>query len=526
MHLAWAGETERAARDAVQLVASARHALAYSRAADVCEVVLALELTGTTRAALQRAYADALSGSGLAARAAAAYRDAASLVDGADRLDLERRAAENYLRCGLVEEGMALFERVADQLGYRASMSPNATLAALVVERARLRLRGTSPRRNKPIDPALAARSDACYSLSTGLAMVDAISGALFQTRSTRFALDAGDPARAARALAIEACFVAAWGSRTRPRASKIIEAASALAKEVGDPVVDALVSNAWGICELQWGDFQAAVARCDGAIAIIRENCAGVVWEERTGEVFAMWALAWLGNWGEVGRRSDALTRAGAATGERYATMHAAIGPAICGLLASDEPELARMRIAEVMRDWPRDHLDLPQVRELVALATVGIYEGRGADVLRLLRQHWPALERSRMLGLEPVLGTLGDLRVRAAVQAGDWDDALTWGHRIERIPWGVGVSALVQAAEAASHGHVDTAVAHLERAEQICDATGLHHYAAAARDRRGRIIGGDAGRTAIVSAATLARTCEYARPERVFAALAPWPS
>ena len=526
LHLAWAGETERAARDAVELVASARHALAYSRAADVCEVVLSLELARTTRAAVQRAYADALSGSGLATRAAAAYRDASALVDGAERLDLERLAAENYLRCGLVEEGMALFERVAGQLGYRATMSPNATLAALVIERGRLRLRGTSPRRNKPIDPVLAARSDACYSLSTGLAMVDAISGALFQTRSTRFALDAGDPARAARALAIEACFVAAWGARTRPRAIKIIEAASTLAKEVGDPVVEALVGNAWGICELQWGQFHAAVTRCDSAIAIIRDKCAGVVWEERTGEVFAMWALAWLGNWGEVTRRCDALTRAGAATGERYATMHAAIGPAVCGLLASDQPELARTRIADVMRDWPRDHLDLPQVRELVALATVGIYEGHGADVLRVLKQHWPALERSRMLGLEPVLGTLGDLRVRAAVQAGEWDDARTWGHRIERIGWGGGVSALAQAAEAASHGHLDAAVTNLEHAETVCDATGLHHYAAAARDRRGRIIGGDTGRSAIASADAVARNFEYARPERVFAALVPWVS
>ncbi len=524
LHRAWAGDTDRAVRDALAMVASARHALAHSRAADVCEVLLGLTLAGPARAALQRAYADALAGSGLAMRAAVAYRDAASAATGDDRLDLERRAAENFLRCAALDEGMSLLGRVAAALGYPATQAPGRTIAALLVERARLRLRGTRPRRG-PIDPALAARSDACYSLSTGLAMIDAISGALFQTRSTRFALDAGDPARAARALATEACFVSAWGPKARARSTGILAVATALADDVADPIVAAMVLTGRGICALQWGDFPDAIRHCDAALATFRTHGAGVIWEERTGEVFAIWALAWRGDWGEVALRGDALARAGAATGDRYATMHAAVGPAVCGWLADDDPDAALARVDEVMHGWQRATLDLPLVRELVARATVGLYQGRGREVLALLDAQWPALKRSRMLGLEPLLGTLGELRMRAALLAGALDEARAWTRRLDGIHWTRGIAALGRAALAAHRGDQATALAELERAERDADTAATHLYAAAARDRRGRLLGGDAGARLIADAEASARARGIQQPARVFAALAPWP-
>ena len=525
LHWAWAGDAERAAHEAIALVAVAKHALAYARAADVCETVMKLELSSVTRAALARATADALAGSGLASRAAIAYRDAAAGTDGDTRLDLERRAAENFLRTGNQAEGMALANRVAEQLGYKPNRAPATTIANLLLERARLRLRGTDPRTGE-IDKTLAAKSDACYSLSTGLAMVDAISGALFQTRSTRFALDCGDPARAARALSVEACFVAAWGSSTRKRAGRIAEAAEKLAAQVGDPILVAMVRTARGICELQWGDFAPAIANCDAAIASFREHGFGVVWEEHTADVFAMWGLAWRGDWGEVARRCDRLARAGAATGDRYASLHAAVGVAVCGLLAADNPTLARARISEVMAKWPRESYDLIQVRELVGLASVALYEGNGKEALHLMRSQWRALEKSHMLGLEPLFGTVADLRVRAALVAGELAEAKAWSKKLEAIPWGTGVAAATRAAIAAAKRDHDTALAELRSAEQHCTRSGLDLHAAAIADRIGSLVGGDEGKAARDQAAAFARAKELRNAERAFQSLVPWPN
>jgi eukaryotic-like serine/threonine-protein kinase len=177
-------------------------------------------------------------------------------------------------------------------------------------------------------------------------------------------------------------------------------------------------------------------------------------------------------------------------------------------------------------MRGWPRDNLDLPQVRELVALATIGLYEGRGEEVRRQLAARWPALEKSRMLGLEPVLATLAELRVRACVQAGAWDEARTWARPLAKIPFGRGLAALTRAALAAQRGQTEAAVAELRLAERECTGSGLDLHAAAARTRLGQLIGGDAGREALRSAAATAAICEVKRPERAFESLAPWPS
>jgi len=376
------------------------------------------------------------------------------------------------------------------------------------------------------IDADQVAKSDACYSLSTGFAMVDAISGALYQTRSTRFALDSGDPGRAARALAIEACFVSAWGSKTRPRAGRIIDAAEKLAEDVGDPMMKGLARVGRGICELQWGDFNAAIANCDQGIALFGGHGTGGGWEEGTGGVFAIWALAWRGDWGEVARRCDALARAGVATGDKYATMHAAIAVAVCGPLASDQPELAKKRVADVMAGWPRGAYDLPQVRELIGLATIATYEGDGTGALRLLRSQWREIEKSRMLGLEPVLVTLADLRARAALLARDRPEATTWSKKLESVPWATGLAALFRAAVASMSGTTEQVLADLATAERDCTACGLDLHAAAAMDRRGRLLGGDEGAALVARAAEMAKKKEIRRPERAFAAVAPWPA
>jgi hypothetical protein len=376
------------------------------------------------------------------------------------------------------------------------------------------------------IDKTLGAKSDACYSLSTGLAMVDTITGAVFQTRSTRLALDSGDPARAARALSIEACFVAAWGSSTRERAGRIIDAAEAIATRVGDPVVGAFTHSARGICELQWGDFSAAIESCDKAIAAFREHGSGVVWEERTADVFGIWGLAWRGDWGEVARRCDALARAGEATGDRYAIMHAAIGVAVCGPLALDRPELARERIAKVMAGWPRETYDLIQVRELVGLATVDLYEGHGAKALGRIHDQWGKLEKSRMLGLEPLFGTLADLRVRAALLAGEWAEAKTWAKKLSAVPWGVGVSAAMRAALAHRAGDRATTLRELDLAESEARDHGIELHAAAIAERRSRVLDGNDAVLARDRAFAITKAKEIRNPERTFRALIPWPS
>lgn len=94
------------------------------------------------------------------------------------------------------------------------------------------------------------------------------------------------------------------------------------------------------------------------------------------------------------------------------------------------------------------------------------------------------------------------------------------------ERVPWATGIAALFRAALAAPGGATDGVIAELVVAERDCSACGLDLHAAAAIDRRGRLLGGDEGTALVARAAEVARKKEIRRPKRAFAAVAPWPA
>src|SRR6185503_16789245 len=91
----------------------------------------------------------------------------------------------------------------------RLPTGPRRALASLLFRRAQLRWRGLDfvERTADRVSAGDLLRIDTCWSVVTGLAMVDNIRAADFQTRHLRPALDAGEPFRIARALAIEAGF-------------------------------------------------------------------------------------------------------------------------------------------------------------------------------------------------------------------------------------------------------------------------------------------------------------------------------
>src|SRR5262249_4550753 len=128
---------------------------------------------------------DALANAGRGAEAAAAYLAATVDANAAEALDLRRRAAEQYLRSGHVDEGLAALRDVLAAVGMKLSETPNHALASLLFRRAQSRLRGLrfSERDSSQVAPQDLTQIDICWSAALGLSMVDTIRGADFQTR-------------------------------------------------------------------------------------------------------------------------------------------------------------------------------------------------------------------------------------------------------------------------------------------------------------------------------------------------------
>ena len=519
-HWLAAGDGERAASAAIAAVKAARDRIGFARAVALCDSArtLAAPIHG---AELARRRADALAGAGAGERAAEAYAEAADAATGADALDLERLAAENFLRSGRVDDGLARAQRVASALGFELSTGAARAIGRVAMERMRNRWRGVELARTSSASEGQAA--DACYSLSTGLSMIDSVRAAWFTSRGVRHALASGDPARGARALGLEACLLASRGTRGSRRARDLLAQARALATRSGDRSVLALGEHAAGVVDLLLGDYRSARAHTDQAVALFKDGVAGVAFERHTAQFFGAVASFWLGEWSDAARRLRSLVRTADATGDRFARVCATTGVVVMADLVRGVPaDYVRARIAQAAALWPREQAPSAFMRELSALAITDLFDGQPGAACERLEAAWPFLLRRRGFEVEQMKGTLLHLRALARVQLDRHDDALADARALREVAWMVGPAALVEACVAHACGR-DAGPA-LDEAVAAAGAVGLAAIVCAARDRRARSWGGDAGAAEQLAARDVAARLGLGQPDLAFDLLAPW--
>src|SRR5207302_628890 len=123
------------------------------------------------------------------------------------------RAAGHFAAAARRAAEALAFDRAAQQ--YRDALAlgnwSEAQRRALLVQAAALFLRGRRfrPRSAEEIAPRDLARVDLCWSISSGLGLMDPVQGAHFQARSLLQALRAGEPSRISRGIAGEAAYAA-----------------------------------------------------------------------------------------------------------------------------------------------------------------------------------------------------------------------------------------------------------------------------------------------------------------------------
>src|SRR5262249_60593162 len=84
--------------------------------------------------------------------------------------------------------------------------------------------------------PGRLGRLAPCWWVTVGLMFVHPLPALMFQARHMRLALKVGEPYRVARALALEAGFRAAAGTKEARRAEALLGQARALSEEIGHP--------------------------------------------------------------------------------------------------------------------------------------------------------------------------------------------------------------------------------------------------------------------------------------------------
>ncbi len=480
-HWAEAGQTERAAIFALQAAEKANRALAFDRAAGFFRQGLDLRPT-QQQPAVWVQLAEALVNAGRGAEAAEAYLRAASMPQ-TDALDLQRRAAEQYLRSGHIDRGIQLMSDVLTAVDLSPPRTPQSALIDLLWHRARLRLRGLKFTLQPSVDPANAQKLDATWSASNGFSMVDPIRGANFQTQNLLLALKVGAPERLANALAMEAAFIACDGHSQRERAISLVKQAEGLTKQVSSEGLATLVR---GVIAFQNGEWAEARRWLLLAGTILRERCTGMTWERDSCDFFTLATLFYLGEFKELQTAVPRLLLDADSRGDLYAGSNVRLSTINSVWLSTDQPDVARSHASLAIGRWSNRGYLAHSYYFFVAEVNRLLYEGKSAEAWAVVQQNWAPLKRSLLLRVQVVRVEANSIRARAAFAAGALREGKASVCVLEKepLPYAAALAGLLRASSALLErkpkGEI---IEQLTDARQKLNAAGMKAYAAAAQ-------------------------------------------
>lgn len=535
VHFQAAGELERASKCFASAASWAAEALAFEHAARLYRLALELHPPSPEQElVLREGLADALANAGFGVEAAQAYKLAAEKSSGKESLELQRRAALQLVMSGQIDKGREAYRPLLEAAGLRLSTSTPTVLLSYLFLRIWLYLRGTSfqERRVEDIDTNLLSKTDTCWSVATGLAVVDNIRGAEFQTRGLLLALRTGDPSRVARSLLWESAHDNAASGWLRRQAALLFHKGSELAKKLGEPYLLTLDTFVTGANAYLRGEFKTGLRFLDEAQKQFKSECIGMAWEVATADIFALWCLHWMGQTKELGRRFAVSVQDARKRGDLYLGTN--IGTWIMALvrLAADEPGRARSELRHTMSQWSQDGYHVQHQNELLAQLQIALYCGKARYAFRYYRLMEPRFRRSllgRVQLLRVTMNMMGAFTALAyALQSENpaplLRQAARHGRRLcrERISYTEALGHYVNAAVAFQRGHQTKSRELLEKALAGFEAVDMGLNAAATRRRLGQLLGGAEGQLLIDQADQWMAAQEIRNPQRMTAAWA----
>jgi hypothetical protein len=542
-HFQGAGEQAKAAQLALAAGDRASSALAFDRAARLYRTALELDSDRSIQTPhLREKLGDALTNAGRGGEAAEAYLGAVAGVTGVDKLELQRRAAAQFMLSGRIDEGLDVARGVLEAVGVSLAKSMHRSILRFVVWRVRIRLRGLSfhERDVAQISAEECIRIDTCFSVMQGLAMVDTFWAQEFHARNLVYSLEAGDIYRIARALVSEAGVHAILGGRNRRRGQEVLELAKMSAERSANPHAVGLAALQSGVFAFLRGEWAECRRRMDHAEATLRGQCTGVAWEIATAQMMATMSLVFMGELKLLKERLPSLLQEAEGRGDRYKGNDFRGRVAHLLPLIDDQPERAYAQVKMFLTHSPGRAYHLHHWWALLARLETDFYCGRGRAAWAEVSRQWGPFRRtlatrvqflnilSRHHRASAALVFAEDCNLRNRERRRLIRTAEREAARIEReqMPWGLGLAALLRAGVAARRGNTGEAARLLTAAETILESTDMPLYAAAARRRRGELIAGDEGdegRALIADSDFFMLKQEIRNPGRMAAMLAP---
>ena len=535
-HFAGAGDRVRAGEYAAEAAKAASAALAFERAVRLYHLAIQSCEPGEKRyRELSIDLGDALAAAGRGAEAAHVYLAAAEGAGSAASLELRRQAAEQLLRGGHRDEGLQVLATVLEEVDMQLPKTTRQVVVSLLAKRLRIKMRGYSFTETDAtaIPPKTLMKIDVAWTAVIGLGLIDALRAAEFQSRHLLLALSSGEPMRVTRALAAEATYAAAGGTKTARRTQKLVEEIQLLSKRSGDPYPMAMAAVVAGVAAYLQGSFREAADVMERGELILREQCTGVAWDIASAQMFSLATLGYVGELKALSQRVPALVIEAEERGDLYAATILRTGMRNIAWLALGDAEEARRQVEEAKRRWSKQGFLVAHYFMLLAETNIDLYLGESAAAYERIDERWPAFEQSMLLRVQFLRIEAYNMRARAglaeALHARDPKRLLAQVEKDartiekENAAWADPLALLLRAGVAMARSDVDAAVDLLTSAAVDFDAVDMKLYANVARRWLGELIGGDEGRLRIEAADAWMRGQGVREPSRIAAMIAP---
>lgn len=510
-HYLGAENHEKARAFALPAAEAAESGLAFLRAARLYRVALEIGVDRSP-AELLTAVGDALVNAGRSSDAADAYLEAARVAADPEAVELERRAAEHYLKSGRDRDGLSVLRTVLTRVGLGYPGSTAAAVTSLLYHRARLRLRGigfvhTPVERCNPRD---LKRVDVAFSATAGLAMVDVVRGADFGAQHLQLALDVGEPIRICRALAFEAGNAAAVGAGSRDRIERLVRTAEGLALRSQDPHGSALAKIAAGLVRVFSGEWRVAQRTLDDAEVLLRERCRAVTWELTNTQAWSCNSLILCGNLREAAARMPSLIREATERSDRYALMHMIYPACITALAAGDVDGAFRVASDDsTFRSCEPGRFTAGHWGRLISTQSVYRYRGEGERARQFVEGEWPGLESSQFLRVhlmrvfsefERALSSIAALDTGPPSRSAERDAQRSVDRVLRDKPeYAAPMGQFLLGCLSAVRGDRERSLKAFERAAPGLEAADMGYLALCARQRYAELLGGEAGQALV---------------------------
>lgn len=538
LHWAGAGDADRTATHARAAAEDALAAVDFDRAADLFKMALeARPWLGDEAKRLWLDYAEALSRAGRPNDSARAFQEAARFAPDAEKMALRLRVVDALLAHDYLGAAGSQAREFAASVGMPFPKNDFTATLRLLWYRFTSTIRHVEWEEVPgPIDPNIAFRMDAAWTLASGLGVIDPIRSFVFTHRYAREAAASHSPFHVARALSALGTLAAAEGRNKAAHAS--LERAAEAAAADGTPVSLAVLTIARGTTAYFGpNDWNEARARFAQGFSLLQEAGLGRTWERDVGVLFSLFSDWYAGNLVDISERASAELREASRSGNRFLDVSIRVGLSVRHLI-EDRPNDARNDIIGALSEW------IPVEREFLSQHFYGLWRNVETDLYvgdphlahERLESVYDSVKRSVLphvtlsrVEFEHIVARIALATGSQSVNSNERDERarIAQKHATQmarsRSPLGHALAPLVRAGAAHLWGNVEASVDELRAAIRALESAHTPLYAQAARFQLGRILKGHGGAELVRESTRWFSSQRVTNPEAMARMLAP---